>query len=72
MSPDTLVDDDLKVYLSSQAFFFTQPLIFVPRHDYTVSRFLPFALLRFNTSLPPLVLIRCKKPCVLFLLIVLG
>jgi hypothetical protein len=39
---------------------------------YTVSRFLPLALLRFNTSLPPLVLIRCKNPWVLFRLIVLG
>src|SRR5208283_1919724 len=35
-------------------------------------RFLPFALLFFNTFLPPLVLIRVRKPWVFFLLLLCG
>lgn len=35
---------------------------------YTVNRFLPFALLLLNTSLPPFVAILARKPWVLFLL----
>jgi hypothetical protein len=35
---------------------------------YTVNRFLPFALLLLNMSLPPFVAILARKPCVLFLL----
>ena len=40
-----------------------------PNCDHTASLFLPLALLRFNTSLPPLVAMRTRKPCVLFLLV---
>ena len=38
----------------------------------TVSLFRPFALRRLSTLRPPGVSIRVKKPCVLFLLTLLG
>jgi hypothetical protein len=38
----------------------------------TVSRLRPFARRRFSTLRPPGVSIRAKKPCVRFLLMLLG
>ena len=40
--------------------------------NYTLSLFRPLALRRLMTFLPPRVFIRARKPCVLFLRIVLG
>ena len=40
--------------------------------SYAESLFLPFALLRLRTALPPAVAIRALKPCVRFLLRLLG
>ena len=68
----------LKLFFSKTAWNsedFSKRFAFVEKvfdKSYAESLFLPFALLRLRTALPPAVAIRALKPCVRFLLRLLG
>jgi hypothetical protein len=67
---ESLLCHDVRT-MPSRRFMKYLRLLPIPMACYTVRRFLPFARLRLKTCLPALVDMRRRKPCVLFLFILL-